>query len=251
MGKENKFDINSPPEVSDFGGNKFKADIERANILLESSQLDQVSRYAQGIENAKFVLDGFGLSKLRGVKYIGGIELAKEIGEQKKKTQNFSLPADQGADRILYTSKLGTPVFIDITLESPPYTLDGANYPATSITMAAVLVQVSMQKLIVKTAVQGYNDIIKEYISNGSWNVNIKGVLLGTNRKYPKDDFNKILTIGLCPYPIKVTSWYLNQYGITDLVVETPEFPQEEGKYSMQLFEFACLSDKPIELKLA
>jgi hypothetical protein len=200
------------------------------------------------------VIDAFKLANLSKLVYVPGVSIAVAgaIGRRSLPSVTYQVPNGLEQDRVLHTSDIGTPVFIDLQIDSPAYINDaGVSYAAQTLQIDAVLVQVAMTKNIVKTTLQGKSGTVKEYISDGDWSVNIKGVELGTNGTYPAANVIKLRTIARCPYPVVVTGWYLNQiFDIHNLVIESLSFPQEEGKYSAAMFEFACISDEPVELKL-
>jgi hypothetical protein len=54
----------------------------------------------------------------------------------------------------------------------------------------------------------------------------------------------------LCRAPVSfaVTSWYLIDFQITNLVITDYSIPQEAGGFSYQNFELNCLSDVPVQI---
>lgn len=106
------------------------------------------------------------------------------------------------------------------------------------------LFTVNQQKNIVKTAIQGRNGTIKEYIGDGDYTINIKGIITGSNGKYPYKQVKNLIEFLKQPTELKVEVPYLNEiHGITQIVIENYDFPQDAGSYSQQVFNINCVSD--------
>lgn len=195
------------------------------------------------------------------LKFIPGVQLNKllnaNVSPQKNFKDSISPPGIPSAvQRELYKSAIGTPVVIDLQINAASYTKAGVNYNFSDINLTAVLVTLNQTKNIVKTPIQGLDGTIKEYISDGDWQVNIRGVILGQNGVYPLQEVTELKTAADMALDdagnvLKVNSWFLQIFGIDNLVVESATYPQEEGGISMQLFEWNCISDKSIELQIS
>ena len=137
-------------------------------------------------------------------------------------------------------SWLGTPVFCDILFlredEDP-------------IKLETVLVDVSQRKNIVTTAVQGRNGTVKEYISDGDYEVRIRGLVVsnGTNA-YPYNQVRDLHDLLAQSEAINIVADYLRLFNIYKVVVTGYNFPQQEGFQNVQAFEINCISDTPEEL---
>jgi hypothetical protein len=134
---------------------------------------------------------------------------------------------------------LGTPVFSDLILESA----DGV-----VAYLGEVLMVVSQTKNIVSTVVVGRNGTVKEYVSDGDYQVKMQGLIASNNTLYPKESVWKLLKLLKKVESLKVTSWFLQQFDVYDLAITDYSFPQNEGCENMQLFEISALSDTPVEL---
>lgn len=165
----------------------------------------------------------------------------------------LNLPKFVKPDDPLYSGGTGnflnTPVYSDLDISSGEY-VDylGNVIQYNGITIPQILIHAQQTKLIIKTAIQGLNGTVKQYISDGDWIVNVKGLAMGGNGKYPAalvEQLDSILKVG---GSVQVNSKYLTQFGIFNLVITDKSFPQAMGKYSQQDFEFNALSDTPIEL---
>jgi len=156
-----------------------------------------------------------------------------------------------GRDKEVSISKLGTPVFSNLSVQGSSYTKNGQTFNFDNLQIDTVLFQVTNKKNIVSTAVQGRDGTIKEYISDGDADINIKGVLTAPNNTFPLDEFRALIKTMKAPVPLKVNSWYLNELGIYNIVVTEFDLIQEPGKYSQQAFNIMALSDTPIELNIS
>lgn len=147
------------------------------------------------------------------------------------------------ADEANATSVLGTPVFSNLILQSQ----DGS----LSLRMDVVLITVSMIKKIVKTGVQGNNGTFKEYVSDGDFKVDIKGIFTSTSSLvYPREDVQTLSDLCALPESLEASSDFLDLFGVKNLVIERYKFNQKEGFYNTQPFTLNCISDEPLELLL-
>lgn len=149
-------------------------------------------------------------------------------------------------------SKFGLPVFDILEFDVLRYkTLEGKAVTVDSLNLGITLITITQSKNIVTTPIQGRTGgTIKEYISDGDYQINIKGVLVGDGNEV-KPQGQKDVLIGFCqaPVEINIASPLLNDFGIYTLVIMDYNFPQIEGQRNVVPFELNCLSDKPIELK--
>lgn len=166
-----------------------------------------------------------------------------------KESDISSEVVDFGVPNIVYSdgetrrivAYLGTPVFSDLILE---------NGKGGVVYLGEALVSVSQVKNVIATPVVGRNGTIKEYVSDGDFAIKIQGVLVSSDSHYPKEAFADLLNVLKKPDAIAVTSWFLQQFGIFNLVITDYACPQAEGFENMQPFEISALSDTPIELVL-
>lgn len=137
-------------------------------------------------------------------------------------------------------SYLGTPVFADVAFprEGRP-----------DLVLETVLVDVSMRKNIITTVVQGKPGSVKEYISDGDYDVRIRGILVSPgNNQYPGDQVRDLHEVLQRSEAIPVVADYLRFFDIYNLVVTGYNFNQAEGYQNIQTFEITCISDMPEEL---
>jgi hypothetical protein len=139
-------------------------------------------------------------------------------------------------------SMLGTPVYSYLRLTGA----DGA-----SVEMDSVLMSVGIQKQITKTAIAGKRGTVKELINEGDYAISVSGKLVAEKGVYP--DFDTSLLIGLLKEgnSLEIESPFLEQFGITTIVIENAGMPQAQGRMNEQPFSFQAYDDEPIELILS
>jgi hypothetical protein len=170
-------------------------------------------------------------------------------------------PTKSGADIALNTPQnqynenlLGTPIFADLTLNGGVYydNLLKKDVTFPTIRFATVIMTVDFVARIIKTEIQGRDGSVKEYIGQDDAKIAIQGVITGYNGHYPQNEVNLLNLWRKAPVAKAVTSTFLNQtLGINSLVVEDCSLPQVAGGYSYQTFTMNCISDLPVELKIA
>ena len=177
---------------------------------------------------------------------------------------NTSMPNEQGAydiskpfhdtppsvttdkPKIKAKSFLGTQVFSNLYCSAQ----------GNEVNIDTALFSISMTKNIIVTPIQGRNGTVKEYISDGDYNISIRGVISSTYKSFPDHNTMSKSTLddllGLCTVqaPIKCKSWFLNNLGIHNFVIQDYKIEQKEGEYSIIPFELNCLSDIPFEVNI-
>lgn len=119
------------------------------------------------------------------------------------------------------------------------------------------LISLNMEKNIVTTALQGRNGTIKEYVSDGDYNISIDaGVSTyemdkeeGYAFDYPKDAVKELKDILSLPEALEVQSDFLEIFGIKSAVVKAFSLSQETHS-NRQSINIQMLSDEPYEIKL-
>lgn len=175
-----------------------------------------------------------------------------EFGLQAIKPKLYQVPEGSPEEReAVATSLLGTLVYSNLVFEPGAYQLAGEEIRYDGLTINAVLFQVSQEKNVVKTAIQGRSGTIKEYISDGDYQVQIYGTLASPYPDiYPEEDMQTLLKICKAPKAIGVVSEFLQLFEIDDLVIESYTFNQKQGYENIQNFALRCVSDEPVELQL-
>ena len=216
---------------------------------------------AELVSRYRFVLGAFGLEYVRTQVYQPGKEIKAKDNSSDSSLQYETRNTDKGEPN-MHTgysrgegispvktgqqaiSPLGTPVWSDLILHKQESTeIEG-------VQLTWCLISVQQTKNIVKTAIQGRNGTVKEYISDGDYQVTLRGAIARTfMSNYPLEEMRQFLQLLKDNRALKVVSPYLLQFDIHELVVEDFTMAQEEGKQNMQRFEIRCLSDDPLLLK--
>jgi hypothetical protein len=113
-----------------------------------------------------------------------------------------------------------------------------------------VLITATQPINIVKTEIQGRPGTVKEYIGAGDMQLNIDIIIQGANGVYPREEVNRFKRWLDAPVSKKIVAWWLDNIGVSDIVVESYTVPQMKGGYSYQIFNISAISDAPVELKI-
>ena len=160
-------------------------------------------------------------------------------------------------DKADYTTIFGTPMwqylkifagsYIIPSLTNIPLLNTSQDYPGLEI--HTVLVEVSQSKNIVKTAIQGANGTVKEYISDGDYEFTIKGCLAKSpiSQEYPAQEVENFIKIMQVPESIQVSAPLINKFA-SHIVIESYQLMENEGLRNLQFFEIKACSDFPIVL---
>ena len=192
----------------------------------------------------EIVLKGFGLQSL------------------KSKYYNTALTEEEAdANDPQITSYLGTPVFSNIIFIPGSYkdkkgqTVNSGEILKNdekneNFKIDTVLFDVSQQKQIIKTNIQGLSGTVKEYISKGDYQISIRGAVVSpSSLRYPEEEVAQLKEYLEAEAAIGVASRFLDDvFNIQTIVIESFSFPQVEGLQNVQLFEISAVSDDPIEL---
>ena len=191
---------------------------------------------------AKLIIKGFGLGALKSKFFFHPGDLNQRTLEEEARAEG-----KEGS----YNGQFGLPVFDILTLIGFSYnTPDGKTITVPTIELGTALIEVSQSKNIVKTPIQGRNGTIKEYVSDGDFIINIKGVLASNAQDYYPIDLKKEL-LSFCAAPVSfgVASKILDSFGVSEIVIQDYSFPQNEGMRNIVPFELQCLSETPFEIK--
>ena len=174
---------------------------------------------------------------------------AQDSPYTKDDVQNGFIDGDEPAQKFI--SKLGTVVYSNVIFNAGVI-LDenGIADRWEDFRIDDVLLQVSQSKKIITTEIQGRDGTVKEYIGLDDFQVQIVGRLNGTYNVNPKELTRQLKTILSAGQPLEITSWYLQNLDITDIVVKDFNFGQTEGEYSTQYFTINALSDRRFEAKI-
>ena len=190
----------------------------------------------------------FGLANFIGLNNIKIMD-AQNSPFTKDKVQDGFIDGDTPTEK--FVSKLGTVVYSNIIFNAGSI-LNGNEIVESwqDFRIDDVLLNVSQSKKIVTTEIQGRDGTVKEYIGLDDFQVQITGRLNGTYNVNPKDLTRQLKIILSAGQPLEVTSWYLQNLDINDIVVKDFNFGQSEGEYSTQYFTINAMSDRRFEAKI-
>ena len=171
-------------------------------------------------------------------------------GLQLLKAKLFSA-GDVSPDQSSRTSYFGTPVFSNVEIKPFKYEkLNGETIEIKNgIVIDHVLLTVTQTKNIVTTPIQGRPGTVKEYVSDGDFQIEMSGTISSKSNNYPETDVNELVQILRAPVAINIISEFLNWFDIHSVVVTDYSFPQTEGFRNQQEFNITLLSDTPVELE--
>lgn len=157
------------------------------------------------------------------------------------------------AEQPIGLSQLGTPVYDSIVIPAVTYdNTNGKTITTPPLTLIDALINVSLQRNISVTKIVGRSGSVKEFISNGDYEINVNGRIVSPIQAEPTGElyiFNQIMRI---EKEIPAYSKYLfTTYGITDIViVGKPTIQQVEGSRNTYNYSFRALSYEEIELEV-
>ncbi|RTL60725.1 MAG: hypothetical protein EKK37_00795 [Sphingobacteriales bacterium] len=126
-------------------------------------------------------------------------------------------------------------------------------YLGKEVTLYNPLCRVSQQKNILKTAIEGRDGTIKEFVGMGDYEIEISGTIDGANGVYPQDEvfvLKRMLDVNDATIPIQIINQFLNTLDIYSIVIESYNLPQAPGGISYQLYSINAISTAPIELQV-
>lgn len=159
-------------------------------------------------------------------------------------------------------SYLGTPVFSNIEIPKGIYIDNKGNtINFDGIRFDTALIDVTIEKNIVRTAINGLNGTVKQFISLGDYSVNVQAIIIGqtdannsgfevaATDRVPESEIRKLNKILQVPQEIEIISEFLDFFDISTVVMTGGNVSQREGYRDSVFANFGLLSDTPIELK--
>lgn len=184
---------------------------------------------------AKFIIRSLAIQELRKQAFNGVTPEGDDFNEIDPKTY----------------SALGNPVYSNLEFEPAVYSWKDNEFDFEGIVINTVLFTVNQTKNIVKTEIQGRRGTVKEYISDGDFQITVNGSIVSSEPKvYPREAVNRLKNLLEVPLPIQITSEFLNIFDISSVVVESYSFPQTRGVRNVQPFTIQLVSDEPLELQI-
>jgi len=157
-------------------------------------------------------------------------------------------------DEPIGTSSLGTPIYTDLTLVGGFSYTDNISEKTVTIEndvrIETVLITVTQPVRVIKTEIQGRDGTVKEYIGRDDAHITINGVITGSNGVYPREQVKALKEWLDAPVSKSIVTWWLDNLGISEIVVENYTIPQVQGGYSYQMFSIDAISDIPVQLRI-
>lgn len=128
------------------------------------------------------------------------------------------------------------------------------SFGGKQIILEECILSVNQEKNIVTTALQGRNGTIKEYISDGDYQISAMAAVSSfgeeeNSLEYPQDKLKILNELLALPETLEVQSDFLEIFGIKSVVVTGFSLEQETHS-NRQSISIQMLSDLPYEIKL-
>jgi hypothetical protein len=151
-------------------------------------------------------------------------------------------------DAPIKTSYLGTDIFDNVVFEVPE---DDEFQGSTPLELDNVIVSFRNSKNIVRTVVTNRPGVVKEFVSRGDYEINIRGQLVEQQRETAPISQVELLR-AYCNYdgPLEVVSEIFNAMEVSTVIIERFVIAQRAGFRNMIEFEINAISDEPLEVKL-
>lgn len=126
------------------------------------------------------------------------------------------------------------------------------------ILLEECIISINQEKNIVTTALQGRNGTIKEYISDGDYQISVSAAVSSYKEKsgnneasleYPQDKVQQLVELLQLPETLNIHSDFLEVFGIKSAIVTGFSLEQETHS-NRQAFQIQMLSDLPYEIRL-
>lgn len=196
------------------------------------------------------LLSKIGYNAIGGLVQFAGLRGLKIIDAQ---TNPYTVPQGQPGDvpNQQFISKLGTVVYSNLIFNAGKV-IEGVLVVSEwdAFQCDDILFSVSQSKKIITTEIQGRDGTVKEYIGLDDYQIQMTGRISGGYNVYEKELVAQLKTILSVGQPLAVSSWYLQNLGITEIVIKDFNFGQNEGEYSTQYFTINALSDNVIEASI-
>lgn len=171
------------------------------------------------------------------------------IDESKASTEQDAAIPDK-------TSWLSTPVYDIVRIL--PFTYTNSNDETIEISdnvdLDTVLMEISQPRNIVKTMVQGGEGTVKEFISNGDYEISIIGVITSKYANISPFEAEPLFITQLrdalnANVSIPVSGNFFSVFDIKNIVVERYSLKQVEGARNAWEISIDAVSDEPFEIK--
>ena len=150
-------------------------------------------------------------------------------------------------------SQLGTPIYDRVIIPAGSYVdTRGETISYERVILDDVLLTVNLQRNISVTKIVGRQGTVKEYISNGDYEINFTGRIVAPWQYEPTGSLFNLSQIFKVEQEIPVNCKFLNTvFDITDMVIiGKPQIAQVEGSRNTCTFSFRAISYEDIQLEV-
>ena len=113
----------------------------------------------------------------------------------------------------------------------------------------SAIVDCGNQKNITITKIQGRDNTVKEFIADGDYTINVKGILAYKGTNWPKEELLKLKKFLDAKQSIPIVHEKLNTLGSYEIVITGRDFP-ETTFINCIPYSFTALSEEPTELTI-
>jgi hypothetical protein len=156
---------------------------------------------------------------------------------------------DAPTDEPISQSYLDTPVIDNLKFPEGKYTdLQDNEIPYSEVIVDTVLFEVNLPRNIIKTPIQGRDGTVKEYVSNGDFQITCRGMVSNRDNVFPLEGIRVLRTALEVPQQIPIVSLFLNDvFSIFNIVIDRFNISQVEGKRNEVPFSFVAYSDVELD----
>jgi hypothetical protein len=133
----------------------------------------------------------------------------------------------------------GLPIWMPIMLQLPG---------SEDLFLESAICVINQDRNIITTPIQGRDGTVKEYISNGDYELSITGIIATRKLDYPYNEVKAFKKYMEAKQPLKIVSKLTQELGIYEVVVTGWSLPYNPNINCAQ-YDFKCLSDTPIILR--
>jgi len=207
------------------------------------------SQVPRNIENqSKLILKGLGLGLLKPKFY--NIDQTKVAKEQEYE-DTLGIMGNMSGMQVFDAVILKKPAQFDNKVQGfTPDSKTTGQITSNDLVLEIALITATQEKNIVKTAVQGRNGTIKEYVSDGDWQISIRGVIVSeSSNKRPSEELKKLDLFRSYNVDIDIISNFLDDLKVYTVIITNVTYEQREGMRNVYDYTLTCLSEIPFEIK--
>ena len=145
-------------------------------------------------------------------------------------------------------SRIGTAVYGNLQVFAGSYinTSDGTTITYDAFNIDTIIMTATQAHNVVLTPIQGRDGEVVEYVGKASFRINFKGGFFSSGNTRPNlGNFYRMINSN---QPIRVYSSFLQELGISEIIILDKNIPQVEGGYNYQVFAFNAIVNTPVIL---